>query len=120
MRHRKLISLLAVPIASLALASCGQSKTVTVPNVQNKNVVKAYDVLHKAGLKVSILRPLTYQRSVFKFDTSQTILGHIWRCVGPCVPMVVRQIPRAGSSVARGSPVALAVYGNLPSRKSRS
>jgi len=50
----QLISTCVVLIAILSVAaSCGQSKTVTVPDVEGACYINAYDVLHGAGLRVS-------------------------------------------------------------------
>jgi beta-lactam-binding protein with PASTA domain len=46
-----------VMIAGLMVSACGgksESKTVTVPRVPARNVVRAYRLLHEAGLKVAI------------------------------------------------------------------
>lgn len=77
----------------LALSGCGAGK-VTVPDVTGKDPQTAYDLLHKAGLKVTI-------------DNSFSYSDGSYFSVHPHSPVVVTsQQPRAGEVVSRGSSVS--------------
>ncbi|MHB8059865.1 MAG: PASTA domain-containing protein [Gaiellaceae bacterium] len=90
MSQIKRIPTVAVLLALLfALAGCGKSEQVTVPDVKGMDPVTAYAALHRAGLRVSINTPLRFNGG-----------------------MQVRSMESAGSRVARGSTVSLEIVGN--------
>ena len=107
MRYAKRISALALLSALLfALSGCGESNTVTVPNVGNRDAARAYELLRKDGFEVSLSQPLSYSHSAFlRQPVSQpdpdTSFGTI-----------AAQTPRAGSVVNRGSSVPLRIGGD--------
>jgi hypothetical protein len=97
---RRTFALVPLLAALAALSSCGESKseskTVTVPNVKGKETMAAYDLLHEAGLRVSISETLHYQLRIVA-PPLPLPRG------GPLRPVVHRQTLQAGRIVRRGS-----------------
>ena len=105
----------ALLVAVIALCSCGSAAKSTVANVKGKDPAFAYRVLHRAGLRVSIRRPLAFVHflSLFRSDYYREY-AQMWQFAeawpGPAAT-VTAQTTRGGSVVARGSVVALSVSG---------
>ena len=100
MSRTKGVSTVAVLLALLfALAGCGKSEQVTVPNVKGEDPKSAYETLHKAGLQVSTSDSMRYRFGLEEF------LPHGQRAGFP--PQVQRQTPQAGHAVARESVVEI-------------
>ena len=95
MRNLRLISTAAALIALLvSLSACG-AKKVTVPNVKYKDPLAAYEMLHKAGLKVS----MRGECSTKWFSSGDS----------GCAVAVTRIEPQSGGSLAAGSTVVISV-----------
>ena len=107
MKTTRFVSTLVVLISVLlAVTSCGQRKTVTVPDVRDRGVLPAYDALHDAGLDVSTRVSLSYYRQLL--PPHYIVIG-LSDLAGPGyrAPTVVWQKPRPGGTVARGSTVTI-------------
>jgi hypothetical protein len=100
------LAVVALLTLAFALNGCGAGK-VTVPNVRGKDPQTAYELLHKAGLKVSISGGFSYYS------------------YGSYSQVVQSQQPRAGKVVSRGTNVSTSLgvpdnYGGLPNGSSLS
>ena len=126
MRRLRQVSVLAPILAVLVLltvlvllAACGHRKTVTVPDVRGQAVTKAYAVLRKAGLEISIRESFSYTRHLHPdgipvlLESPPNQYGMFARTLSSSLPTVVSLEPKPGSSDARGSTVVLAVSGRL-------
>ena len=84
---KTIVSVVALLTLVFVLSGCGAGK-VTVPNVMGKDPQTAYDLLHKAGLKVSI-------NGAFSYYSINHYSG-----------VVQSQQPLAGKVVSRGANVS--------------
>lgn len=104
MNQIKRVSAVAVLLALLfALVGCGKSEEVTVPNVRGMDPEAAYELLHKAGLRVSTSEAMDYR---FRLVTTVVPVG-----IAGFPPDVQEQTPQPGSAVARDSVVEIATGG---------
>lgn len=107
---RSVFAFFALTGAVLAVTSCGNSETVTVPYVEVADPTTAYELLHEAGLLVSTSETLSYKLTLYAPS------GYQCRgCgfTGRPRAHVVSQTPRPGSTVARGSVVEITVDGRI-------
>lgn len=106
MRYVKRIAAGAVLVAALfALAGCSESDKVTVPTVTGEDPIRAYDLLHTAGLRVSTSGTARYALRVRGTD-EPLIIGGLFLSPG-----VIGQMPQSGRVVARSSLVEIVIDG---------
>jgi beta-lactam-binding protein with PASTA domain len=96
MKNVRLISTVTAVVALLVFLSACGAKKATVPNVKYKDPETAYDLLHKAGLKVSM-----------RGECSSKWLAGVGSGCGDVV--VTMTEPQSGRSVASGSTVVIGV-----------
>lgn len=90
----------------LALPGCGGGNKVTVPNVKGKAPEVAYQLLHRAGLRVSTSGSLSYGLRLREPNEPVLTRGMLFG-----LPGVRRQAPLAGRVVGRGSVVEIVTDG---------
>lgn len=90
----------------VALSGCSGGNEVTVPNVTGEDPEMAYELLHRAGFRVSTSGSLSFGLRLRESNTPVPIGGMF---VGS--PVVQRQEPLAGRVVDRGFVVEIATDG---------
>ena len=100
-RTKRVLALVALAAALLTPVGCAERDSATVPKVTGEDPVRAYVLLHKAGLRVSTGGRLNYGLRL-RSPAEASVIGGWLPGAG-----VTEQTPKPGRSVARNSVVVI-------------
>jgi len=100
-RTKRILTLAALAAALFTPIGCAEHDSVTVPKVTGEDPVRAYALLHQAGLRVSTGGTLNYGLWL-RSPAEASVIGGFQPGAG-----VTEQTPKPGQSVARNSVVVI-------------